>query len=84
VFKQILLAAAIASLTLAGSSQGHCRDELESGKAAERPSNQPQSDATRLAEGLLDQIMNWLATISICPLSKTVRPSNSLRRWTLR
>jgi len=62
VLKQFLLAAAIASLTLAGSSQGHCHDELESGKAAERPSIQPQSDATRLAEGLLDQIMNWLAT----------------------
>ena len=61
MFKQFLLAAAIASLTLAGSSQGHCHDELE-GKATERPSIQPQSDATRLAEGLLDQIMNWLAT----------------------
>jgi hypothetical protein len=60
MFKQFLLAVAIASLTLAGSSQGHCQDELESG--AETPSIQPRSDATRLAEGLLDQILSWLAS----------------------
>ena len=73
MLKQFLLAAAIASLTLAGSSQGHCHDELESGKAAERPSIQPQSDATRLAEGRLDQIMNWLASDMFTVLISSAR-----------
>ena len=73
MFKQFLLAAAIASLTLAGSSRGYCHDELESGKAAESPFIQPQSDATRLAEGLLDQIMSWLASNFDLPAIK-VRP----------
>ena len=73
MFKQFLLAAAIASLTLAGSSRGYCHDELESGKAAESPFNQPQSVATRLAEGLLDQIMSWLASNFDLPAIK-VRP----------
>jgi len=73
MFKQFLLAAAIASLTLAGSSRGYCHDELESGKAAESPFIQPQSDATRLAEGLLDQIMIWLASNFDLPAIK-VRP----------
>ena len=73
MFKQFLLAAAIASLTLAGSSRGYCHDELESGKAAESPFIQPQSDATRVAEGLLDQIMSWLASNFDLPAIK-VRP----------
>jgi hypothetical protein len=62
MFKQFLLAAAIVSLTLAGSSQGYCHDELGPGAAAEAPSIQPRSDATRVAEGLLDQIVSWLAS----------------------
>lgn len=62
MFKQFLLAAAIASLTLAGASQGHCQDGLELGAAAESPSDQPRSDANRVAEGLLDQIVSWLAS----------------------
>src|SRR6516165_1519166 len=73
MFKQFLLAAAIASLTLAGSSRGYRHDYLESGKAAESPFIQPQSDATRVAEGLLDQIMSWLASNFDLPAIK-VRP----------
>jgi hypothetical protein len=60
MFKQFLLAVTIASLMLAGSSRGHCHDELEPGAVAESPSIQP--DATRLAEGLLDQIVSWLTS----------------------
>jgi Domain of unknown function (DUF6647) len=63
MFKQSLLVAAIASLTLAGSSQAYCHDDLESGvAAAESPSGQLPPDAARSAEDLLDEIVTWLSS----------------------
>ncbi len=60
MFKQFLLVAAIASLTLGGSSQVHCDDDF--GRSVESPSAQPRPDATRFSERLLDEIVRWLAS----------------------
>src|SRR5258706_12146451 len=63
MLKQFLLVAAIASLTLAGSSQAYCHDDLEPGvAAAESPSVQLRPDASRSAEDLLDEILTWLSS----------------------
>ena len=63
MFKQFLFVAAIASLTLASSSQAYCRDALEPGvAAAESPSVQLRPDATRSAEDLLHEIVSWLSS----------------------
>ena len=63
MFKQFLFVAAIASLTLASSSQVYCYDALEPGvAAAESPSVQLRPDATRSAEDLLQEIMSWLSS----------------------
>ena len=63
MFKQSLLVAAIASLTLASPSRAYCRDALEPGvAAAESPSVQLRPDATRSAEDLLHEIVSWLAS----------------------
>ena len=59
MFKQFLFVAAIASLTLASSSQVYCYDALEPGvAAAESPSVQLRPDATRSAEDLLQEIVS--------------------------
>jgi hypothetical protein len=48
---------------LAGSSHGHCHDDLESGiAAAESPSGRLRLDAVRTAEDLLDEIVIWLSS----------------------
>jgi len=64
MLKQFLLVAAIASLTLAGSSQAYCHDDLEPGVAASRVSFGSASipDASRSAEDLLDEILTWLSS----------------------
>ena len=63
MFKQFLLVAAIASITLAGSSQAYCHDDLEPGVATAEPrSVQFQPDATGSAENLLDEIVSWLSS----------------------
>jgi hypothetical protein len=63
MFKQFLFVAAIASLTLASSSQAYCRDALEPGVApSESPSVQHRPDATRSAEDLLHEIVSWLSS----------------------
>jgi hypothetical protein len=63
MFKQFLFVAAIASLTLAGSSQAYCRDALEPGVAAAGSfSVQLRPDATRSAEDLLHEIVSWLSS----------------------
>ncbi len=62
MFKQFLLVAAIASLTLAGSSQAYCHDDLEPGVAAAESPFQLRPDATRSAEDLLDEIVSWLSS----------------------
>ena len=63
MFKQFLFVAAIGSLTLASSSQAHCRDALEPGVvAAGSPSVQLRTDATRSAEDLLHEIVSWLSS----------------------
>ena len=60
MFKQFLLIAAIASLTLGGSSQACCDDDF--GRSVASPSAQPRPDVTRFSEGLLDEIVSWLAS----------------------
>jgi hypothetical protein len=60
--KQFLLLAVIASLTLAFSSKAHCRDRLEPSAPIEPPSVSSRADATRAAEGLLDEIVTWLSS----------------------
>jgi hypothetical protein len=50
MFKQFLLVAAIASLTLAGSSQAYCHDDLEPGVAAAEP---PSVQFRRMRRDLL-------------------------------
>jgi len=62
MFKQLLLVVAIASLALAGSSKADCRDDLEPSAAAEPSSVQLRPDATRSAQGLLDEIVSWLSS----------------------
>ncbi len=62
MFKQFLLLAVIASLTLAVSSKAHCRDRLEPSAPIEPPSVPLRADATRAAEGLLDEIVTWLSS----------------------
>ena len=78
MFKQFLLVAAIASLTLAGSSQAHCHDDLETGiAAAESPSVQLRRDAARAAGDLLDEIVIWLSSNFDLPAIKD-RPAIEL------
>ncbi len=60
MFKQFLLVAAIASVALGGSFQAYCDDDY--GRGVETPSAQPRADATRFSEGLLDEIVSWLAS----------------------
>ena len=62
MFKQFLLVVAIASLTLAGSSQAYCHDDLEPGVAAGSLSVQLRPDETRSEENLFDEIVNWLSS----------------------
>ena len=70
MFKQFLLVAAIASLTLAASSKAHCHDDLEPRAAADSPSVPLRGDATRPAEDLLDEILNWLSSNFDLPVIK--------------
>jgi hypothetical protein len=78
MFKQFLLVAAIASSSLAGSSQAYCPGDLESGvAAAESPSGQLRSDAIRPAEDLLDEIVTWLSSNFDLPAIKD-RPAIEL------
>ena len=63
MFKQSLFVAAIASLTLAGCSQAYCHDDPGTGVTVLGcPSVQFRPDATRCAEGLLDEIVTWLSS----------------------
>ena len=63
MFKQSLFVAAIASLTLAGCSQAYCHDDPGAGVTVLGcPSVQFRPDATRCAEGLLDEIVTWLSS----------------------
>ncbi|MGY4294696.1 hypothetical protein ACVWXN_002791 [Bradyrhizobium sp. i1.4.4] len=62
MFKQFLLVAAIASLTLATSSKADCEYALERGASAESRSVSLHSDAAQLAEALLDDIVTWLSS----------------------
>lgn len=57
MFKQLLLAAA-----LVGSFQSCCHAEPAARVAAESSGVQPQAEAIRAAEGLLDDIVTWLAS----------------------
>ncbi|UQD69115.1 hypothetical protein JEY40_24155 [Bradyrhizobium japonicum] len=62
MFKQFLLVAAIASLTLATSTKAHREHVLERGVSAESRSASLHSDAAQLAEALLDDIVIWLSS----------------------
>jgi len=60
MFKQFLLAVAVSALALLGSSKADCRDDLEPGVAA--GSAQLRTDATRVAEDLLEEVAGWLSS----------------------
>lgn len=62
MFKQFVLVAAIASLTLATSSRAHCEYALERSASTASRSVSLHSDATQPAEGLLDDIVTWLSS----------------------
>lgn len=62
MFKQFLLVAAIASLTLATSSRAHCEYALERSASAGSRSASLHSDATQPTEDLLDDIVAWLSS----------------------
>ncbi|MCK1275139.1 hypothetical protein IVB46_07820 [Bradyrhizobium sp. 61] len=62
MFKQFLLVAAIASLTLATSTKAHCEYALERSASADSRSVSLHSDAAQLAEALLDDIVTWLSS----------------------
>ncbi|MET4170452.1 hypothetical protein ABIB99_001534 [Bradyrhizobium sp. LA6.1] len=62
MFKQFLMVAAIASLTLATSSKADCEYALERSAAAGSRSVSLHSDAAQLAEALLDDIVIWLSS----------------------
>ena len=62
MFKQVLFVTAIASLTLSGTSQAPCYDELGPGVAAEFFAIQARTDVARPAEDMLDEIATWLAS----------------------
>ena len=62
MFKQSLFVVAIASLTLAGCSQADCHDDPGSGVTVLGCPSQLRPDATRCAEGLLDEIVTWLSS----------------------
>ncbi|MGY8663156.1 DUF6647 family protein [Bradyrhizobium sp. UFLA05-109] len=62
MFKQFLLVAAIASLTLTTSSRAHCEYALErSATTGSRPVAL-HSDVTQAAEDLFDEIVAWLTS----------------------
>lgn len=62
MFKQFLLVAAIASLTLATSSRAHCEYALERSASTGSRSASLHSDATQPTEDLLDDIVAWLSS----------------------
>ncbi|MCK1712998.1 MULTISPECIES: DUF6647 family protein [unclassified Bradyrhizobium] len=63
MFRQFLLLAVTASLTLAVSSKAYCRDDgLAPSAVPESPSVLLRADATRTAEDLLDEIVTWLSS----------------------
>jgi hypothetical protein len=62
MFKQILLLAAVAFLTLAANSKAHCEIVLEPSAPAASPSASLHSEATRHASELLDEIATWLSS----------------------
>ncbi|MGY8634591.1 hypothetical protein RAD15_19125 [Bradyrhizobium sp. 14AA] len=68
--KKFLLLAVLASLTLAVSSKAYCCDELEASPVTVSPSAPLRADATRTAEGLLDEIVTWLSTNFDLPVIK--------------
>ena len=74
----ISFVAAIASSTLAGSSQAYCHDDLESCVAAAGcPLVQLRPDTARSAEDLLDEIATWLSSNFDLPAIKD-RPAIEL------
>ncbi|MHC2294630.1 hypothetical protein [Bradyrhizobium barranii] len=62
MFKQFLLVAAIASLTLATSTRAHCEYASERSASAKSRSVSLQSDKAQLAEAQLDDIVTWLSS----------------------
>lgn len=62
MFKQFLLGAAIAFLTLATSSRSHCEYALEQSGSSGSRSVSLHSDATQPTEETLDDIVAWLSS----------------------
>ena len=62
MFKQFLLVAAIASLTLATPSRAHCEYALERSATTGARSVSLPSDTAQPTEGLLDDIVTWLSS----------------------
>lgn len=62
MFKQVLLLAATAFLTLAASSKAHCEIALERSAPAASPSVSLHSDATQPVGELAHEIVSWLSS----------------------
>ncbi|MBR0817666.1 DUF6647 family protein [Bradyrhizobium liaoningense] len=62
MFKQFLLVAAVASLTLATSTKAHCEYASERSASAKSRSVSLHSDTVQLAEAVLDDIVTWLSS----------------------
>ncbi|MDI3564802.1 DUF6647 family protein [Bradyrhizobium sp. Arg816] len=62
MFKQFLLVAAIASLTLATSTKADCEYASERSASAKSRSVSLHSDAAQLAEAQFDDIVTWLSS----------------------
>lgn len=70
MFKQFLLVAAIASLTLATSSRAHCEYVLERSASTGLRSVSLQSDVAQPTGDILDDIVDWLSSNFDLPANK--------------
>ncbi|MGY8634740.1 hypothetical protein RAD15_19910 [Bradyrhizobium sp. 14AA] len=84
MFKQFLLVAAIASLTLAISSRAHCEYASERSASTVSRSASLHSDGTQPTEDLLDDIVAWVSSNFDLPAIKERPAIESRRGWSLR
>ena len=70
MFKQFLLLATIASLTLATSSKADCEPAMEHSASTASPSVSLRTDAAQLAESSLGDIVTWLSSNFDLPATK--------------
>ena len=70
MFKEFLMVAVVASLTLATSSGGHCEYALEGSASTGSRSVLLHSDAVQPSEDLLEEIVTWLSSNFDLPANK--------------